>query len=233
MAYNLFFLTRGSALKNRSQFEFIAFVGLLLIMGVSAAQGQSGNGALSEPGARRKPRVTAALMFSGGEHASCQTGNINDAYVVTISVMGKPKLTTYISSGAVGCVILPLRVPIGTQISIAGVLQDTDSVPGKETSDNLASATEDCFNVEGYSVGLAANSASEFDPASSNNIINAQGYGFFWYDSDSDLKPGPYGYNVAGCSGHDCPIRTDYYNTDSFSGPPPPCTVLNAGPTGG
>jgi hypothetical protein len=219
--------------KNRITFKFIGFIGLLLIIGVGAAQGQFGNGTLSEAGARRKSRVTAALMLSGGENASCQMGNINDAYVVTISIIGKPKLTTYISGGAVGCVILPITVPIGSQISITGVLQDTAAVPGKDTTNNLASTTEDCFNIEGYSVGLAANSASEFDPASSNNIINAQGYGFFWYDSDSDLKPGPYGYNVAGCSGHDCPIRTDYYNTDSFSGPPPPCTVLNAGPTGG
>jgi hypothetical protein len=148
-------------------------------MSAGVLQGQSsGNGALSERGARRKPRVTAALMLSGGESAACQMGNTNNAFVVTIRILGKPKLTTYISGGAVGCTVLPLTVPVGTQITVTGVLQDTAAIPGGEISDNLAPTIEDCFNVEGYSVGLATNGASEFDPTDPNNIINAQGYGF-------------------------------------------------------
>lgn len=225
------FFSEGPQVKNK--FELIGFIGLLLTIGLGAAQGQSATGTLSEAGAGQKPQVTAALMLSGGETASCQVGNINDAYVVTISIIGEPKQTTYISGGAVGCVVLPITVPIGTQISITGVLQDTAAVPGEVSTNSLASITEDCFNIEGYSVGLTANSASEFDPADPNNIVNAQGYSFFWYDSDSALKPGPYGYTVVGCAGHDCPIRTVYYNTDALPGPATPCTVLNSGPAGG
>lgn len=219
-------------MKNRIKFDSIGLVGLLLIIGAGVVQAQSENGALSKPDGRQKRRVTAALMFSGGESAICQKGNINDAYVVTISIMGKPKLTTYVSGIAVGCTILPLMVPVGTQITVTGVLQDTAAIPGGEISDSVAPTIEDCFNIEGYSVGLAANSTSEFDPTDPNNIINAQGYGFFWYDSDSDLKPGPYGYKVVGCARHDCPARTVYYNSDPVSGTAPPCTVLNADLTG-
>jgi hypothetical protein len=182
--------------------------------------------------ARRAPRITAALMLTGGESAVCQRGNINDAYVVTVSVLGKPKLTSYISGSGVNCNILPIIVPVGTRISIAGVLQDTAAIPGAETTTNTVSIFENCFNIEGYSVGLTATSASEYDPADPTNIINAQGYGFFWYDSDDDLKPGPYEYTVIGCPGNGCPTATTYHNTDTIPGTAPSCTVLKPVRTG-
>jgi hypothetical protein len=166
------------------------------------------------------------MMLMGGENAICQRGNINDAYVVSVSISGKPALTRYISGGGISCTILPVSVPIGTRISITGVLQDTAAVPGFATRSDIPSVNENCFNIQGYSVGLSANNASEFDPADPTNIVNAQGYGFFWYDSDSDLKPGPYEYIVVGCSGHDCPIGTTYYNTDLVPGTQPSCESL-------
>ncbi len=208
-----------------------AMIGLGLIITMSSAWGQSQSGMTSEKANRRGPKANAALILSGGESPTCRTGNINDAYVVTVSASNKPGLFRYISgSGEGSCVVLPLAVPVGIQISVTGVLQDTTAIPGGAPASNTTSTTEDCFNVEGFSMGLSANSASEYDPVDPANIINAQGYGFFWYDSDNDLKPGPYSYTVAGCSGGGCPTATTYYNTDTLPGVPSSCTVLNSFP---
>jgi hypothetical protein len=204
-----------------------AIIGLALIAATNNAWAQSGAGTALGAPHRRGPRVTAALMLSGGESPNCRRGNINDAYVVTVSPTDKRGIPRYISSSGEGCVVLPIRTAVGTQLSITGVLQDTTAIPGGEVISRTSSISENCFNVEGYSVGLSANSASEFDPADPANIINAQGYGFFWYDSDSDLKPGPYKYTVVGCSGHDCPTATTYYNSDGLPGTAPPCAVLS------
>jgi hypothetical protein len=173
----------------------------------------------------RKQVINAALMFSGGESATCQMGNIADAFVVTVSVSGNPNLSRYISGGGLGgCVVLPIALRAGAQIDVTGVLQDTGAIPNNAAA-SISSISEGCFNVEGFSVGLAANSGSEFDPLDPDNIINRQGYGFLWYDSDSDLKPGPYSYTVVGCSGENCSTATNYYNTDSSPGAGA-CTVL-------
>src|SRR5215469_1136310 len=173
----------------------------------------------------RKRAINAALMFSGGESLICQSGNIDDAFVVTVSVSGNPNLSRYISSGGVGgCVVLPIALRVGAQINVTGVLQDTSAIPNNAAA-SITSINDGCFNVEGFSVGLAANSGSEFDPLDPDNLINTQGYGFFWYDSDDDLKPGPYSYTVVGCSGQNCSTATNYYNTDSSPGAGT-CTVL-------
>jgi hypothetical protein len=203
----------------------IALIGIGLMAATSNACGQTGSGELPE-GARSR-RFTAAIMLSGGENPVCAMGSANDAYVVTVSVVGKPSLTRYISGGGENCTVLPIALPVGTKLSIAGVLQDTASIPGASTTSIVGSTSENCFNVEGFSVGLAANSASEFDPTDPGNIINTLGYGFLWYDSDNDLKPGPYEYTIAGCSGHGCPTTATYYNTDGLPGNASPCTVLN------
>jgi len=167
-------------------------------------------------------------MLSSGESSKCQTGNINDAYVVTVSTSNKSSLSRYISgSGAGDCVVLPITAAIGTQLSITGVLQDTNAVSGLSRQLSTSSVSENCFNIEGFSVGLAANSESEYDPGAPANIINAQGYGFFWFDSDNELKPGPYKYTIVGCSGRNCPTATTYYNTDGVPSPPAKCTVLS------
>jgi hypothetical protein len=212
-----------SALKTA-----IAVLGLMIA--ASGAWGQSqADGALAR-GHRRGARINAALLFSGGENARCQTGNINDAWVVTVS--DQSGLSRYISgSGEGGCFVLPITERVGTQVTVTGVLQDTTAIPGSPgLAGSAISISEDCLNVEGFSAGLAANSGSEFDPNDPDNIVNTQGFGFFWYDSDSDLKPGPYSYTVAGCSNQDCPTATVYYNSDSIPGAPPSCTVLSAFP---
>jgi hypothetical protein len=170
-------------------------------------------------------------MISSGENILCQRGNINDAYVVTVSAASKSGLVRYISGGGAGaCVVLPVTVPVGTQINVSGVLQDTAAIPGASIRDNMVPTSESCFNVEGFSLGLAANDSSEYDPADSSNVINSQGYGFFWYDSDSNLKPGPYSYTVIGCGAKNCPTSTAYYNTDDASMAAPSCTVLKPFP---
>jgi len=183
--------------------------------------------ALAEEGASHPPAVTAALMFTGGESAKCLFGNIADAYVVTVSVSDNSDNlanSKYIS-GSGGCVVLPIALKTGTKINVTGVLQDTDAIPGGDPTGRLNAISEDCFNVEGFSVGLAAGTGSEFNPLDPANIINEQGYGFFWYDSDNDLKPGPFSYTVVGCSGEDCSTATSFYNTDGPS-TGATCTVL-------
>jgi hypothetical protein len=208
-----------------------AIFGLSFIFTMSCAWGQSQPVTTSEKVLQQGPRANAALILSSGESPTCRLGNINDAYVVTVSASNKPGLLRYISgSGEGSCVVLPLAVPVGTQITVTGVLQNTTAVPGGAPASNTISTTEDCFNIEGFSVGLSANNASEYDPADPANIINTQGYGFFWYDSDNDLKPGPYSYTVAGCSGQGCPTATTYYNTDTVPGIPTSCTVLSSFP---
>ena len=159
-------------------------------------------------------KINAAIMFSGGENSTCVLGNINDAWVVTVSTVGGKPISEYISSAGPSCVVLPLSLALGTQINVTGVLQDTDSIPGGSASPNIASIMESCFNVEGFSVGLASNSGSEFNPQDPSNIINSQNYGFLWYDSDSNIKPGPYSYTVQGCASDNCPLQVASYNTD-------------------
>jgi hypothetical protein len=201
---------------------------LLLVPGLTSAQ--SGPGWVRHGGTTFGRNVHAALILSGGENARCQFGNANDAWIVTVSSPAKPGITRYISGVGQGCAVLPITLATGTELDIAGILQQTAAIPGGPNAPaELASITEDCFNVEGFSVGLTAGAGSEFDPNDPSNIINGQGYGFFWYDSDADLKPGPYSYTVSGCSGTDCPIVADYFNTDNLSGPAS-CTVLKPFP---
>jgi hypothetical protein len=208
----------------------IALISLGLIIAASRAWGNPGFGMISEGVHEREPKVNAALMLSEGENRDCQTGNIADAWVVIVSITNSPGLSTYISSGGGACVVLPITSAPGQHINVTGVLQDTGAIPGAESQIAGEPPAEDCFNVEGFSIGLAANSSSEYDPRNPANLVNAQGYGFFWYDSDSDLKPGPYDYTVVGCSGHDCPTATTYYNTDGLPGVPPPCAILTPFP---
>ena len=177
-----------------------------------------------------KSRINAALMLSAGESPSCQTGNISSVYVVIISTSNKPSVSRHISSSEVqGCAVLPITLAKGTQLTITGVLQDTAAIPGGSISDSTISVTEGCFNVEAFALGLTGSSSSEYDPSSSANIVNTQGFGFAWYDSDQDLKPGPYSYTVTGCAGG-CSTATSYYNTDSLTGPPTACSVLSPFP---
>jgi hypothetical protein len=204
-----------------------ALIGLGLLIATSSAWAQSQTCMAVSATVGCKPEANAALMISGGESPKCQLGNISDVYVVTVSTFVNLEQRTYIRS-AQGCVVLPITAAIGTRIKITGVLQDTGAQPGAPgLPDSPVNVSESCFNVEGFSVGLAANSQSEFDPQLAANIINAQGFGFLWYDSDNDLKPGPYSYTVVGCSGHACPTTTTYFNTDGSPGTQPACAVLD------
>jgi hypothetical protein len=204
-----------------------ALIGLGLLIATSSAWAQSQSCMAVSATVGCKPEANAALMISGGESPKCQSGNISDVYVVTVSTFVNPEQRTYVRS-AQGCVVLPITAAIGTRIKITGVLQDTGAQPGAPgLPDSPVNVSESCFNVEGFSVGLAANSQSEFDPQLAANIINAQGFGFLWYDSDNDLKPGPYSYTVVGCSGQACPTTTTYFNTDGSPGTPPTCAVLD------
>jgi hypothetical protein len=206
-------------------------IGLSLTLVASSASARSRLGEIFETTHKHQPKVNAALMLSGGENSACRMGNIDDAYVVTVSTSNDQGLPMYISATGQSCVVLPISAAVGTELSITGVLQDTAAIPGSGLINETVSISEGCFNVQGFSVGLAANSASEFDPGDPANIVNAQGFSFFWYDSDNNLKPGPYKYTVVGCSGLDCPTATAYYNTDSLPGVPPTCTVLNPFPS--
>lgn len=200
-----------------------------LAVGLCNAWGKSGHPSGSKKSA--KTPVNAALMLSGGESSRCLLGNSNDTYVVTVSSPSNSKVARFISGiGSGSCVVLPITLATGSELQITGVLQVTSSISGglMQAPINPTSVSEDCFNVDGYSVGLAANSQSEFDPQDSANIINDQNFGLFWYNSDNNLKPGPYSYTVAGCSGANCPVSTTYYNSDSPIGDA--CTVLEPFP---
>jgi hypothetical protein len=181
-----------------------------------------------------QPIVNAALMISGGENFQCTFGNINDTYIVEVLSADDPDKPRFITSGS-PCVVLPITAKPGTDIGITGVLQDTLAIFGTPLLSRRGSAyvihptnpiVEGCFNVEGFSVGLGAIPGSEYDPRASENIINNQGYGLFWYDSDEDLAPGPYHYKVVSCYGHNCPTETTYYNSDAPGAGTQNCTVL-------
>src|SRR5258708_5597089 len=148
-----------------------AMIGLGLVMAAGSGWGQSESGTAPAKAGGHKPRINAALMLSGGESSRCQLRNVNDAYVVTVSATNNPKLTRYIGGGGQSCTVLPITVRTGTQIHITGVLQDIPAIPGGAAAGDLASVSEDCFNVEGFSVGLAADSGSEGDPLDPADII--------------------------------------------------------------
>ena len=207
--------------------------------------------ALSAP-AYAHQNINAAIMISAGENYQCQFGNINDAYIVEVTSLDDPDHPRFITSSenaGFSCVILPIAARPGTHITITGVLQDTTAIPSFLIPNRSALAAkgsayvinptdppivEGCFNVEGFSVGLSVGNDSEYNPLARENRVNDQGYGLLWYDSDSDLKPGPYDYKVISCGSRmrDCPTSADYFNTDPvpFTNLPK-CTVLK--PIGG
>ena len=162
------------------------------------------------------PLINGAIMITGGEVNRCTFGNIDDVWVVTVTALnakGVLRARRYISgSGNSDCMILPLLGWPGSTVTITGVLQDTLAIPGF-ASKTPAQISEDCFNVEAFTVGLAP-VASGFNPQDPANVVNAQGYGLAWADSDSSLQPGPASYTVAGCGAGDCPTEPAIFNTD-------------------
>ncbi len=172
------------------------------------------------------PPITGAIMVTSGEVSDCTYGNIDASYVVIVTALTAKGVVRarrfFPGSGNSFCVIQPLTGWVGTQVQITGVLQDTLAIPGFAPGDAPVIA-ESCFNVEAFTVGLAA-AGAEFDPQDPANIIDAEGYGLAWYDSDTSLKPGPSYYTVTGCAGN-CPTNPAIYNTDdNFA---VGCQVLN------
>ena len=178
-------------------------------------------------------RVTAAIMFSAGA-APNPGANGNDAVIVEVSTK---RVRRFISGGdleAMHCAVLPLTVPVGTTVLITGVLQDTFARGGPADPTEVRAPTESSanaipfsplFDVEGYSTGLGI-LASEFDPTLPANMIAGTAYGFAWYDSDVDGRPGPYSYTVTGCGNKSCSTKINDFNqlTPVLAGAP--CTVL-------
>jgi hypothetical protein len=179
-------------------------------------------------------RVTAAIMFSGGDDTSVGATE-NYAAIVEVSTKNVRRFVTQDQFSG-GCVVLPLTFPVGTTVEITGAFQGAASVPGSvlpfaatETrAPNAATAITviDGFDVEGYSTGLGP-LRSEFDPtAAANMIATGAGYGFAWYDSFGNLKPGPYSYKVTGCGRKSCSTKVGYFNQINTHETPPFCTVL-------
>jgi hypothetical protein len=171
-------------------------------------------------------RRNAVLMISSGENSACQMGNASDIWIAIIHTSTLGSVRRYVGD-AHACVLLPIRAKLGATVSITGILQVTGAIPGGASRPSIQAPVpnvqEGCFNVEAFSIGLVANIGSEFDPQDPAHIVNGDGYGFLWYNSDGNLKPGPFAYTVAGCDGQPCRITTEYFNTDNI---PTACTLL-------
>jgi hypothetical protein len=171
----------------------------------------------------------AVLMISDGEKTQCTFGNVATLWIVVVHTSTLGSVKRYWGD-AQHCALLPIRAKVGATVSIIGILQDTDAIPGGAHPSIQAPAQapvlnvqENCFNVEAFSIGLAANEGSQFDPQDPSNSVNGDGYGLAWFNSDNSLKPGPFSYTVAGCNGQPCPITTQYFNTDNV---PTSCALL-------
>ena len=119
------------------------------------------------------PLINGAIMITGGEVNRCTFGNIDDVWVVTVTALnakGVLRARRYISgSGNSDCMILPLLGWPGSTVTITGVIQDTLAIPGF-ASKTPAQISENCFNVEAFTVGLApvASGFNPQDPATSS-----------------------------------------------------------------
>ena len=172
------------------------------------------------------PPITGAIMVTSGEVSDCTYGNIDASYVVIVTALTAKGVVRarrfFPGSGNSFCVIQPLTGWVGTQVQITGVLQDNVAIPGFAPGDAPVIA-ESSFQRRGVyrrPSGRRRGVRSQ-DPA---NIIDAEGYGLAWYDSDTSLKPGPSYYTVTGCAGN-CPTNPAIYNTDdNFA---VGCQVLN------
>jgi hypothetical protein len=166
----------------------------------------------------------AVIVVTSAENSICQTGNVNVAWFVVFYKANSSKRSDrrYISSLDNKCMVLPVTAPNGTQIVAAGMLGDRLATNGLSPS-----VTEGCFNVEAYSVGLASDGdPRQFNPQDPNNIINDQGYGLFWDETDADSQQ-TFEFTVVGCGGPGkCQMPKTVYNTDIGLTDSSGCTVL-------
>lgn len=159
------------------------------------------------------PRVTAVIMLTSGESASCAFGNINVAWVV---IVRKAADSTRVSRRYVtsldGCAMIPIKSPIGTRIQISGIMQDRGAING--LSPSLPTVNEGCFNTEAYSVGLKDGGSGELDPTDVSNIIDPKGYGLFWDQQDLAAAMSET-FVVTGCPSGGCQRPNMKFNTDT------------------
>ena len=161
------------------------------------------------------PKVNAAIIITSGEKNSCTFGTIQDGWMAYVAPSGPycRSRTRYLSSFD-KCVVIRVKLPIGSTIGIGGIMEILGPKGGLSPNVN-----EDCFNVEGYSVGLAdVDPSTEIDPAA--NQVNPQGYGLFWdmTDTSGSLEGNGRAFKVVGCNGP-CPQSPTKYNTDTGTQP--------------
>jgi len=166
----------------------------------------------------------AMIVITSAENTRCQTGNINVAWIVILHRSDNFTRAgrRYITSLDNKCVVLPVDAPVGSQIMVSGILADRLAVNGLAPSVN-----EDCFNAEAYSIGLSSNGdPRETNPQDPSNIVNEQGYGLFWDETDADAQQ-TFGFMVVGCgAGVKCQMPKTIYNTDTGLINNPGCAVL-------
>jgi hypothetical protein len=179
--------------------------------------------------AHAQTRNKAVIVVTSGENARCQGENAQAVWVIIVRD-GKGRIQRrYITSldsfdmtSQNFCVILPITAPIGTQIIISGLLA------GRGPLDGLSpSVTEQCFNAEAYSVGLSSEGAvGQLNPQDPNNIVNAQGYGLFWDETDTAAENTDK-LTVVGCGeGVKCQMPKTVFNTDTGLTSNSGCEVL-------
>jgi hypothetical protein len=184
--------------------------------------------------AQVKPK--AVIVITTGELRQCTFGNINVAWVIilqradNVTRAGRRYITSEDITPELGhnCIVLPVDLPAGSQIRLSGILADRLAVNGLAPSVN-----EDCFNAEAYSVGLSSNPnqiGEQINPQDPTNIINTQGYGLFWDETDAqsqNLGQPAFTFTVVGCGpGVKCPLPKTIYNTDTGLINNPGCPVL-------
>jgi hypothetical protein len=181
-------------------------------------------------GAAHAECTRAMLMITSGESAKCATGNVNVAWVAIIRKSDNSMRSRRYVSSIDGCAILPIKAPIGTQITISGIMGDRLATHGLSPTPSTPTVTEGCFNNEVFSLGLETEGAiGQLDPQDPNDIINSQGYGLAWAQTDIDGLSGGTAqtFKVVGC-GHNCQKPLAIFNTDFGTIPNPGCPVLPA-----
>jgi hypothetical protein len=182
--------------------------------------------------AQTKPK--AIIVITSAESAACDLENVNVAWIMILrrfddlSRIGRHYVSSLDNQPLSSpCVVLPVDAPVGTEITVSGILADRGSTDGLAPS-----VAEGCFNAEAFSVGLATgsvNGVGEINPQDPTNIINEQGYGLFWDETDfaPSTSQHTYTFTVVGCgAGVKCQMPKTIYNTDTGLINNPGCAVL-------
>jgi hypothetical protein len=175
--------------------------------------------------AQAQAQPKAMVVVTSAESPQCQFGNINVAWVLLIrnSDQDSRPERRYISSLDNHCVILPVTAPIGTHITVSGLLEIRGATNGLAPT-----VAEQCFNVEAYSIGLASGGDfGELDPQDPANIVNDQGFGLLW-DMSDDISSTrqTFTFVVSGCGSGRCRGPKTVYNTDTGLIDSSGCAVL-------